>query len=101
MSCEPSTEEIQKAVREKDVEKREFQKDLPELIAEWQQLSGPERYNQIRKYHARRIAFFVLNGWDDHPIILKQDGREVEEGSHRLRAAIHLGMDTVEVFETR
>ena len=99
--CEPSPEEIERAVREKDLEKREFQKDLAELIAEWYQVSGPERYNEIRKYHARRIAFFVVNGWDNYPIVLKQDGREVEEGSHRLRAAIHLGMDTVEVFETR
>ena len=96
--CEPSTEEIEKAVREKDLEKRQFQKDLSELIPEWEPM-GTERYNLIRKYHALRIAFFVVNRWDNYPIVLKQDGREVDEGSHRLRAALHLGMDTVEVLE--
>jgi len=97
VSCEPSSEEIEKAVRERDFEKRAFQTDLLELISEWEQVSGPARYNSIREYHARRIAFFVENGWDNYPIVLKEDGREVAEGSHRLRAAIHLQMATVEV----
>src|SRR5262245_54533553 len=86
--CEPSPEEIKRAVLEKDVDKREFQKDLPELLAEWEQVSGPERYSHIRKYHARRTAFFVLNRWDNYPIVLKQDSHKLAEGSHRLRAAI-------------
>jgi hypothetical protein len=95
--CEPSKEEIQKAVDEKNFETRGFQEHEHELRAEWEQVDGPERYDRIRNYHARRIAFFVLNEWDKYPIILKKDGREVSEGSHRLRAAIHLGMESVAV----
>jgi hypothetical protein len=95
--CEPSKEEVQKAVDEKDLETRGFQEHEHELRAEWEQVSGPERHDRVRKYHARRVAFFVVNGWDNYPIVLKEDGREVSEGSHRLRAARHLGMETVEV----
>ena len=95
--CEPSKDEIQKAVDEKNLETRGFQEHEHELRAEWGEISGPERYNRIRKYHAERIAFFVVNRWDNYPIILKEDSREVREGSHRLRAAIHLGEETVDV----
>jgi hypothetical protein len=95
--CEPSKEEIQKAIDEENFEIRGFQEHEHELRAEWEKVSGPERYDRIRKYHAERIAFFVVNRWDDYPIILKKDGREVSEGSHRLRAAIHLGEETIEV----
>jgi hypothetical protein len=95
--CEPSPEEIENAVRENDLDKRGFQEHLDELLAEWKKLPIPERYNEIRKYHARGIAFLVINGWDDQPIKLKKDGREVSDGSHRLRAAIHCGADEVDV----
>ena len=90
--CEPSREEIEDAL-----EKRGFQEHLDELKAEWGKLPIPERYDHIRRYHARRTAFFVVNGWNDQPIKLKKDGREVSEGSHRLRAARHLGIDEVDV----
>jgi hypothetical protein len=96
ISCEPFREEIEKAVREKNLEKRGFQEHLDELEVEWGKIPTPERYDHIRNYHAKRIASFVVNP-DDHPIKLKKDGREVSEGSHRLRAAIHLGIDEVEV----
>jgi hypothetical protein len=94
--CEPSTEEIEKAVCENDLEKRGFQEHLDELIAEWEKLPIRERYDEIRKYHARRIAFLVVTGWNEK-IKLKKDGREVSEGSHRLRAAKYLGIDEIEV----
>jgi len=95
--CEPSSEEIESAVRENDLEKRGFQEHLDELKAEWGKIPIPERYDHIRRYHARRTAFFVVKGWNDRPFKLKKDGREVSDGSHRLRAAIHLGIDEVEV----
>jgi predicted acyl esterase len=82
---EPSKEEIQKAVDEKNLETREFQEHEHELRAEWEQVSGPERYDRIRKYHARRVAFFVVNGWDNYPIVLKEDGREVSEVRRHVR----------------
>ena len=73
-----------------------FKKHLDELEVEWGKIPTPERYDHIRNYHAKRIASFVVNS-DDQPIKLKKDGREVSEGSHRLKAAIHLGIDEVEV----
>ena len=95
--CEPSMQEIEKSVHDKNLETGGFQDHLLELTAKWEQLHGQERYDRIRKYHAERIAFFVVNGWDNYPIILKGDGREVKEGSHRLRAARYLRMEEVEV----
>jgi hypothetical protein len=95
--CEPSSEEIERAVRESDLEKRGFQEHLDELKAEWGKIPTLERYDHIRKYHARRTAFFVVMGWNDRPFKLKKDGRELSDGKHRLRAAIHLGIDEVEV----
>jgi hypothetical protein len=94
VSCEPSREEIERAVRENDLETRGFQEHLHELIAEWEQVTGPERYDRIRKYHARRVAFFVVNKWDNS-ISLKEDRCEVDQGSHRLEAARFLGMEEV------
>ena len=95
--CEPSSDEIREAVRENNLEIRPFQAELPKLQAEWNQLQGQARYDAIRKYHAERVAFFVVKKWDNFPIILKTDGYEVKEGSHRLRAAKILRMETVEV----
>ena len=71
VSCEPSKEEIERAVREQNPEKRGFQDDLSELIAEWEKVSRSEYYDHIRQYHARRIAFFVENKWHD-PIALNK-----------------------------
>ena len=88
--CEPSKADIQKAVDEKDFESRRFQEDFYELIAEWEAASKPERYERMRKYHAKRIAFFVVNGWDG-PIVLNTDEHKIKEGLHRLKAAIFLG----------
>jgi hypothetical protein len=94
--CEPSKADIQKAVNEKDFETRGFQEDINELIAEWESVSVFERYERIRKYHARRVAFFVVNGWHNR-IVLNKDQRTIKEGLHRLKAAIFLGWETVDV----
>jgi hypothetical protein len=95
--CEPSKAEIESAVGEKDLEKRGFQEHLRELTTEWNKGSNFEEYcDCARKYHARRIAFFVVNRWDD-PIMLNKDKHTVSEGLHRLKAAIYLHMETVEV----
>src|SRR5262249_52554328 len=53
--CEPSRNEIERAVRENNLQKRGFQEHLDDLKAEWER-SGDERYYQIRMYHARRFA---------------------------------------------
>ena len=50
----------------------------------------------LRQYHARGKAHFAVNKWSD-PILLKADGRTVKDGTHRLKAAIYLDLDAVEV----
>jgi len=98
VSCEPSKEEIERAIRENDFEKRAFQADLNELKGEWDKArSFEECCDYVRKYHIRRIAFFVVNKWD-HPIVLNKDKCTVKDGLHRLKAAIYLDMETVDVI---
>ncbi len=94
VSCEPSVSEIEIAVRENYLETRGFQRHLRELLADW---GGPNNFDEIRKYHARRIAFFVKLGWSD-PIVLKSDRYQVEDGLHRLKAARFLKMEYVAVL---
>src|SRR6266404_3066244 len=75
VGCEPSKEEIERAVHKKHLEKRGFQDHRRELIAEWNEGGSFEEYcDRARKYHARRIAFFVVNRWN-HPIVLNKDKR--------------------------
>ena len=102
ISCEPTKEEIEKAVREKDFEVRAFQKDLAELNTEWNKNAENRKEEyclQQRRFHIRRIAYFVLYGWKE-PILLCEDGCTVLDGLHRLKAAIHLSLEEVEVIVT-
>ena len=97
VSCEPSKQDIQKAIDDKDLETRGFQN--PEVEAEYWALNVPERYEWIKKYHAKRIAFYVVNGWQDR-IVLNEDKKTIKDGLHRLKAAIFLGWGTVKIEET-
>ena len=96
-SCEPSLEDIQLAIKESQLEERGFQSHLEELKTEWQAKAKtrPKYDDLVRIYHARRIAQFVVHGWTA-PIILTADGR-MNDGLHRLKAAIFNGMEEVEV----
>lgn len=101
ISCEPSNEEIERAVRESDLEERGYQSHEAELNDEWNQPGTFEGFCELEHaYHVRRVAFFVKNGWTDL-IILKDDGRAISEGLHRLKAAIYLDMEYVEVTQNR
>jgi hypothetical protein len=97
LSCESSHENIQLAINNKEFEQRGFQTHNDELLAEWKKnvSSAQELNERIRGYHTRRIAHFVVHGWTD-PIILDADG-EMKDGLHRLKAAIFMGKDEVEV----
>jgi hypothetical protein len=101
VSCEPSIEEIQKAIQENDLETRSFQTDLTELNAEWNRKANneDEYYALQKKYHSRRIAFFIVNGWAD-PILLYKDGCKIKDGLHRFKAAIYLKMEVIDVITT-
>ena len=95
--CEPSADDIQRAIDEKQFEFRGFQTHHDELMDEWKNgASSAREFNELmRAYHTRRIAHFVDQGWND-PIILTVDGK-MKDGLHRLKAAIFKGMGEVEV----
>lgn len=97
ISCEPSMEDICKAINNNTLEHRGFQYNVEELKKEWY-LSDKGKYDcdLIKKYHAERIAYFVVNGIGE-PICLKSDGKTVSDGLHRLKAAIFKGYDQIEV----
>jgi hypothetical protein len=97
-SCEPSVEDIQLAMDKYQLEERGYQSHLGELETEWRAkaTTRQEGDDLVKLYHSRRIAFFVVNGWTD-PIVLTADGR-MNDGLHRLKAAIFRGMDEVEVI---
>ena len=95
--CEPSMEDICKAINDNTLEHRGFQSDIEELRKEWYIVeTGRYDYGLIKKYHAERIAYFVVNGIGD-PIYLKDDGKTISDGLHRLKAAIFKGYDHIEV----
>jgi hypothetical protein len=97
-SCEPSHQEIQCAIDKGQLEDRGFQTHLDELRSEWASnaRSLQEFADRQREYNARRIAYFVVHGWTD-PITLTAAGN-MRDGLHRLKAAIFLGKDEVEVI---
>jgi hypothetical protein len=96
--CEPTPEQIDRAIRDRDFDKRGYQEHLKELTDEWNRGGAdPREYNRReQQYHARRIADLAANGWRDAPT-LKKDGRSVDDGLHRLKAAKHLKMKTIKV----
>ncbi|MFM2217075.1 MAG: hypothetical protein RL240_1393 [Planctomycetota bacterium] len=97
MGCEPTRDEIQRAIDDKQFEQRGFQTHFDELQTEWESnVSSAQEWNErIRTYHTRRIAHFVVQGWTD-PIILTAGGK-MKDGLHRFKAAIFMGMVEVEV----
>ncbi len=94
----PTPADIQKALDEGRFEERGYQSHKAELEAEW--LEGAagsiNEYCRLQMvYHARRIAHFVVRGWSDAIVLAKN--RDMLDGTHRLKAAIHKRMDEVEV----
>lgn len=96
--CEPSREEIEIALNTGQLDERGFQSHLQPLYLEWSRvgLGSAQWFRLIQTYHARRIAYFIRNGWSD-PISLRADGVTVLDGHHRLKAAIYLAQDVIEV----
>ena len=99
VSCEPSREDIEGAIAKGTLEERQFQADIQALNDEWNRNAGNEQeYFLLQKeYHARRIAFFVVNGWKE-PIVLHRDEKTVKDGLHRLKAADYLNMEYVDTI---
>jgi hypothetical protein len=101
VSCEPSRADIDHAIENLEFELRGFQDDLVTLKSEWD-LAAQHDFDEfcklVKTYHARRIAFFVVNGWTD-PIVLRNDGCTIEDGLHRLKAALYKGVPEVEITQ--
>lgn len=99
ISCEPTDDEIKKAVQDKDIDSRSFQGCIDELNDEWNKHAQNENeyYLLQKKYHVKRIAYFVVNGWNDPIIVVHKDGCKIKDGLHRFKAAIFKGMDTIDV----
>jgi len=94
----PAKEDIENAINNNVLESRGFQSHWDELNAEWALAAkgNLDEFCRLQKeYHARRVAFFVVNGWDD-PIELNENGT-MKDGTHRLKAAIHKNMDEVKI----
>jgi hypothetical protein len=90
--------EIQYAVDNDLLESRGYQTHFDELNLEWEEglRSLQELADRQKSYHAKRIAHFVVHGWSD-PIILDANGK-ITDGLHRLKAAIFMGKDEVDVI---
>lgn len=106
MICEPSADDICRAIREGRLEHRNFQGDLPALQREWLDKSENGTNREALRllgiaYHAERIAYFVVNGWDDsgHPIRIDAKNA-LHDGGHRIRAALFKGVREVDVIVT-
>ena len=98
--CDPSRADVQSAIDERQLEERNYQTDLGTLEVEWKHASNngqdhAEWVRQVRSYHAPRVAYFVTHGLGD-PISVTADGR-ITDGSHRIRAAIFLGIKEIQV----
>ena len=104
--AEPSHMEIQYALDNGLFESRGYQTHHDELNHEWKEglsfeldeesRSLQEFADRKKSYHAKRIAHFVVHGWSD-PIILDANGR-ITDGSHRLKAAIFMRNDEIDVI---
>lgn len=95
VDCEPSTEDIARALREGRLETRHYHDET--LLPEWKAnaRSIEEWGRLVRDYHARRIAYLVANKCDD-PISVKKSGF-ITDGNHRIRAVAFRGLTEIQV----
>lgn len=96
IDCEPTVEDIRKALREGRLEPRHYQD--PSLVPEWEAAArSTENWGLlVRHYHASRIAYLVTNQ-SKEPITIRSDGF-ILDGNHRVRAAIFCGQLEIEVI---
>lgn len=77
--CEPSKDQIEMAVNKNELERRGFQCDKDKITAECNKGKNFEEYcDCMRKYHTRRIAFFVVNKWTDPIELCKKRGQTLK-----------------------
>ena len=90
----PTREKIDQAIENNELEPRPFQKCEKVLVEEWKRLPEVDRAGAIARYHSQRVAFLCVNGWDK-PIEFCSHGRR-QDGAHRLLAAHHLKLETID-----
>lgn len=94
----PTHADIQHAINENSLEPRNYQLDVKQLDDEWVHgcNGNIDEYCRLqKKYHAARIAYFVVNDWTD-PIVVSAEGKMID-GTHRLKAAKHQKRNEVEI----
>ena len=94
-SAEPTREEIADAIAQREPERRGFQQHKEELGVEFYSQGEGKCIRLAKQYHAGRAGFFVVNGWENDPIKICVHN-VLEDGGHRLLAAQHLGMETLD-----
>lgn len=98
IACTPSTEDVCRAIRDRDFDTRPYSDNAQVLAKEWAE-SGDlnQECRQCRDYHASRIAWLVEN-WNDDPISVtkRTDGTLwIDDGGHRLAAARFKGLKEI------
>ena len=104
LDATPNRAELDRAVKQaKDgrLEERAFSGNSEALARALLEEAGNDltKFHQLSvEYHAARVAFLVLKGWDDFPIEVMTNG-DMRDGQHRWLAANYLGREKVEVVE--
>ncbi len=92
--AEPTRELIADAIEKNQLERRGLQEYAALLFEEWERVPAVDRARVVQQYHSSRVAFFCVNGWDDPISLCVHD--MLEDGAHRLLAAKHKTIDTVD-----
>ena len=95
MSAEPTRAEITEAVSKREFDLRNFQQHKDQLALESYSQGEGECIRLARQYHARRVAFFVVNGCENDPIMICAHN-VLEDGGHRLLAARHRDINAID-----
>ena len=94
--AEPSREDVVQAVNQQRLDGRNFQTDAEDIAKEWTTHHPKECAAVAKQYHAQRIAFFWVNGWEREflPTVCKHN--ILEDGGHRFLAAKFKGEVTID-----
>lgn len=99
-STQPTLEQIAKAIEEGRLDERINAGEHQLAMYEDCKAAGKgdlgEIMRLIQEYHAQRIAYFVVNGWDEENDRLALDHQgNLRDGGHRYWAAAYLGKEEV------
>jgi hypothetical protein len=90
----PTQQLIDEAIKKNELEQRGLQEYESSLFHEWDRVPSLDRARAVQQYHSRRVAFFCVNGWEEPIKICVHD--VLEDGAHRLLAARHRKLETID-----